>query len=117
MKRWAVLALALLAGGCGGEPELVTAGDPVEGRRVIADAGCGVCHEIPGVAGARGRIGPSLTGIGGRRMIAGQLPNRPDMLARWIRNAPSFAPETAMPPMPLDEEEARNAAAYLARLR
>lgn len=117
MKRAVTLALALMAGGCGGQPEMVTAGDPIMGRQVIADKGCGVCHEIPGVAGARGRIGPSLAGIGGRRLIAGQLPNRPDMLTGWIRNAPSFAPETAMPPMPLNEEEARNAAAYLARLR
>lgn len=117
MKPWPVLLLVSFLSGCGGQPEMVTAGDPIEGRRVIAEAGCGVCHEIPGISGARGRIGPSLAGIGGRRLIAGQLPNRPDMLTRWVRNAPSFAPEAAMPPMPLDEDEARNVAAYLARLR
>ncbi len=118
MKRWPLaLLVAAVAGGCGGKPEHVTAGDAAMGREVIAEAGCGVCHEIPGIAGARGRLGPSLAGLGNRRLIAGQLPNRQDVLARWIRNAPAFAPQTAMPPMPLDENAARDAAAYLARLR
>ena len=41
------------------------------------------------------------------------MPNRPAMLIEWVRSAPKFAPGTAMPPMPLDEGDARDVAAYL----
>ena len=46
-------------------------------------------------------------------MIAGRLPNRPDVLAAFVRNAPALVPGTAMPAMPLTEEESRDVAAYL----
>ena len=46
-------------------------------------------------------------------MIAGRLPNRPDVLSAYIRNAPALVPNSAMPAMPVSEAESRDIAAYL----
>tara|TARA_Y100000815_G_scaffold76896_1_gene65848 strand:- start:180 stop:593 length:414 start_codon:yes stop_codon:yes gene_type:complete len=99
--------------------------DPVETRRepasiskerglaVIRRAGCGSCHEIPGLDWPAGRLGPSLEGFDDVGLIAGQLPNRPDVLATFIRNAPAVKEGSSMPPMPISETEAADIAAYL----
>ena len=87
--------------------------DPDRGQEVIRRIGCGVCHHIPGIRGARGTVGPSLEGFAGRSVIGGIAGNRPEVLIRWVRNAPSIAPATAMPALPLSEAEARDVAAYL----
>ncbi len=92
-------------------------GDPERGRSLIAAVGCGACHTIPGVAGARGNVGPPLEHFGSRSLIGGVMPNQPALLIRWVRDAPALAPETAMPTLPLDETEARHVAAYLYGLR
>ena len=83
------------------------------GREIIERVGCASCHAIPGVAWPVGRTAGSLKGFGARPMIAGRLPNQPDVLVRWLINAPSLDPQTGMPPMPLNEAEARDVAAYL----
>ncbi len=74
--------------------------------------GCGACHSIPGIW-PKGEVGPALDRFGRQSLIAGRLPNRPDILASFLRDAPLLLPGTAMPDMPLTEEEARDAAAYL----
>lgn len=86
--------------------------DPERGRQAMARAGCGACHQIPGVW-PHGRVASRLSGIAGQSLIAGRVPNRPDRLAAFIRNAPAFAPDAGMPAMPLSPGEARDAAAYL----
>ncbi len=83
------------------------------GLEAIERAGCGACHAIPGVRWPEGRTGPSLRGFADRGLIAGRVPNRPDLLAAFVRNAPAVVPETTMPPMPLTEQESRDVAAYL----
>lgn len=83
------------------------------GRALVRTVGCGACHRIPGVDWPQGRVGPSLEGFGERGLIAGQFPNRPEVLALWVRDAPALRPGTGMPPMPLTEQEARDVAAYL----
>lgn len=83
------------------------------GLAAIRAAGCGSCHEIPGVDWPAGRLGPSLVGFDDVGLIAGQLPNRPDVLAAFIRNAPSVKPGSTMPPMPVTPREAADIAAYL----
>lgn len=93
------------------------AGDPKTGAAVIADIGCGVCHVIPGIPGARGTVGPPLAGFAGRAYIAGTIPNRPELLVQWVRDAPSLAPDTAMPDLPLTDRQALDVAAYLYTLR
>ncbi|MBF0307121.1 MAG: c-type cytochrome [Alphaproteobacteria bacterium] len=110
------LAVALLAGCDDGEPAS-TLGDPDRGRTVIARYECGACHRIPGIAGARGKVGPPLAGFGRRAMIAGTLPNRPDALLPWLRDPPAQVAGTAMPALGLTEREAGDVAAYLYTLR
>jgi cytochrome c1 len=58
-------------------------------------------------------LGPSLDGFDDVGLIAGQLPNQPDVLAAFIRNAPSVKEGSSMPPMPISETEAADIAAYL----
>lgn len=87
------------------------------GLAVIERVQCAACHDIPGIGWPKGRTGPSLQGFGDRGVIAGTLPNRPDILARFVRDAPSVKPGTPMPPMPVTEAESRDIAAYLYRTR
>jgi cytochrome c len=74
--------------------------------------GCGSCHRISGVAGAQGRTGPSLKGLGERQYIAGILPNTPENLARWLLHPDQIKPGTIMPDVGMSEEEAAAVAAY-----
>ena len=85
----------------------------MRGLAAIEKAGCGACHEIPGLDWPAGRLGPSLAGFDDVGLIAGQLPNRTDVLAAFIRNAPSVKPGSTMPPMPVTPREAQDIAAYL----
>lgn len=95
----------------------VVGGDPERGHEAIVAIGCGACHQIPGVQGARGIVGPALHGFGQRKLIGGVLPNDPTTLTRWIEDAPSLIPETGMPDLPLSQDQARDIAAYLYTLR
>ena len=96
---------------------VVPGGDPERGRTAIADFHCGACHTIAGVVNADGRVGPPLTGVAERTMIAGELPNTPADLVRWIQDPPSVEPKTAMPNLHVDARTARDIAAYLYTLR
>jgi cytochrome c1 len=113
------VALAFVVAGCEAETPSRAhgTGDPDKGRTVIAQAGCGTCHEIPGVSGASGIVGPSLRRFAGRTLIGGVHVNEPQVLVSWLRDAPELSPETGMPQMPISEQEARDAAAYLYTLR
>lgn len=114
------LALLLLSG-CGrGQEEVrqaIPGGDRDRGQAALRSYGCGACHEIRGVRGADGRVGPSLNGIGDRVYIAGYLPNDPDALMRWIMAPSAYREPTAMPDLGVTEQEARDMVAYLYSLR
>lgn len=92
-------------------------GDPQHGKELINAYGCGACHIIPGVRGARGLFGPPLTLFADRTVIAGELPNMPDNLLRWIQNPPAIEPKTAMPDLGVSQTQAEDIAAYLYTLR
>jgi len=114
------LAPALLALACACGPEAVpsrTGGDPERGRALIAGYACGACHHIPGVRGARGVVGPPLDRFALRAYIGGRAPNTPENLVRWVQDPSALAPGTAMPAVGLDEQQARDVAAYLYQLR
>ena len=112
-----VLACTALAG-CGREaPPPALAGDPDNGKLLLRQFGCGTCHEIPGVADARGRAAPPLAGLSGRIYIAGTLPNTPENLVRFIREPAKHAPGTLMPDLGVTEGHARDMAAYLGGLK
>ena len=116
-ETWAMSAAILaLVGACaakGDAPRRLAGAEPERGRSIIEQVGCAACHTIPGVAWPQGRVGGALAGFARRTLIAGQLPNQPDILVRWLRDAPSLSPETGMPAIPLTEAEARDIAAYL----
>jgi len=118
-----VMTLPILAlPGCSGGPltgryRVASGGNARDGREVIQSAGCGACHTIPGIHAANGELGPPLNSFSRRTMIAGELPNTPDNLVRWIENPPSVEAGTAMPNLGLDDKQARDAAAYLYTLR
>lgn len=87
------------------------------GRTAIAALGCGACHVIPGIAGAQGRVGPSLQGIAKRAEIAGYLANDPDSMARWLMHPQTVAPGNGMPDQGVTPAEARDMTAYLRTLK
>ena len=110
----ALLALAVLAAGCGKgtATSLVPGADPKQGARLIAHYGCGSCHEIAGIEGG-GRVGPSLHHFKDLRFIAGEIPNSPGNAVRWIMHPQRIEPGTIMPDLGVSEPEARDIAAYL----
>ncbi|HEX3966935.1 MAG TPA: c-type cytochrome [Edaphobacter sp.] len=116
------IAASLALAGCneGQEPRtyvIATGGNPEHGKQLIQSYGCGACHIVPGVHGARGLVGPPLFYLSQRTMIAGELPNTPDDVARWIEHPKSVNPKTAMPDLGLTEDQAYDIAAYLYTLR
>jgi cytochrome c1 len=95
------------------ERPIVAGGDVERGRAALLARECGACHRIPGIPGAQGTVGPPLRDFSERLYIAGRVPNRPDELVAWIRDAPAVDPGTAMPDLGVTEAEARDIAAYL----
>jgi cytochrome c1 len=113
-----VLGVPLLLAGCNEgkakRPYIVaTGGNPEHGRQLMQSYGCGACHIVPGIQGARGLVGPPLFYLGQRTMIAGELPNSPRNLVQWIQHPRSVEPKTAMPDLGLTEDQAYDIAAYL----
>jgi cytochrome c len=108
--------LALAACGSGGSDtsaDLVTDADPDRAPAAMLTHGCGSCHSIPGIQSVENGVGPDLHELGDRRYLAGQVPNRPEELVRWIQHPQEVEPGTAMPDMGVTEQEARDIAAYL----
>ena len=91
----------------------LTGGDARRGPPAIAKYGCGGCHTIPGIEGARGLSGPPLTKFGQRTFVAGQLRNTPGNLTKWLQHPHRVEPGTAMPEMGVTPADARDIAAYL----
>lgn len=116
---WLLLAgLCFGSAGCDGGQEplpytIAVGGNANQGKAAIVSKGCGSCHVIPGIRGARGLVGPPLFFWSRRTMIAGELPNTPDNLIRWIKDPKAVEPGTAMPDLGLTDQQARDVAAYL----
>jgi len=88
-------------------------GDPDRGKVAIAQAGCGACHRIPGIATATGRVGPDLSQIGSNIFVAGVSSNRAENIVRWIMNPREVDAKTAMPDLGIRRQAAQDIAAYL----
>jgi cytochrome c2 len=111
-------SLLLICSGCQGDKitpvyAVYTGGDAHHGRQLIEHYRCGACHTIPGIPDANGTVGPPLFFWGRRAYIAGELPNSPANLVRWIESPKAVEPGTAMPTLGLSEQEARDVSAYL----
>jgi mono/diheme cytochrome c family protein len=86
------------------------------GRAAMTQYACNACHNVPGITGADVHVGPPLGGIARRELIAGAVPNTEDQMVRWIRDPRSIDPQTTMPSMQVNEQDARDIAAFLATL-
>jgi cytochrome c2 len=121
LRLTALLAVAAGLGACQrpviDSVSAVPGGDAHHGKHVIAEAGCGHCHEIPGVPGAAGMVGPSLQHLANRTILAGYFPNTPLNLVHWIEAPQRFLPGNAMPNAEINDHDARDVAAYLYSLR
>jgi cytochrome c2 len=92
-------------------------GDARRGSTLVGKYQCGTCHDIPGVAGADGNVGPPLHRIGTRTFIAGYIQNSPDNMAAWIEDPQRMLPGNAMPRMGISQQDARDIAAFLSTLK
>lgn len=88
-------------------------GKAKEGWDLFNQKGCIACHTIDGTT-AQGKVGPNLTGVGGRGTIAaGVLENTEANLAAWLRNPQAIKPSTKMPNLNLNEGEIASLVAFL----
>lgn len=109
----ALLAAAIVLGAARGTHPFSSHGGSGNAARLVEAYGCGTCHTIRGIDGADGVVGPPLTGLDKRRMIAGRLPNTPANLARWISAPQAVDPGNAMPDTGVTEAQAAEIARYL----
>jgi cytochrome c1 len=113
MKR-ALLLLLLV--GCSRQTPYSLVGDAQRGRVKIQQYGCAACHVVPDVEGS-GAVGPPLNRMASRLYIAGEFPNVPQYMVRWIENPQAMKAHNAMPNLNVSERDARDIAAYLYTLR
>jgi cytochrome c2 len=95
----------------------LTGGDPKKGPLLIVEFGCAGCHQIPGIRGPSGKVGPPLGDVGARIYLGGRVTNTPEGLVQWIHNPRQIDPKSAMPVTGISREQARDVAAYLLSLR
>jgi cytochrome c2 len=117
LKAGLTLCVGLALAGCNAIGLGQASDAQKRGADLIVASGCGTCHAIPGIAGARGNVGPPLDRIGARVFIAGMLRNTPENMVRWLKNPQAVIPGNAMPNMNLNDAQARDITAYLADLQ
>jgi cytochrome c2 len=114
MPGAAILAVAGTLVACAATPSPVLPGASAQrGHDLIVRYGCGACHEIGGVVGADGQVGPPLTDYRDRRFIAGALPLTAANTARWIQHPQQIEPQTIMPDLGVTPRQAADITAYL----
>lgn len=118
LSRWVLIPAVAALAACGDSQEpspmgRIAGGEPETGRALIRTYGCGTCHTIDGVRGARGKVGPRLTAYAQQHLLAGFLPNTPRNLIAWLMDPVALKSQTGMPSQGLTETEARHIAAYL----
>jgi cytochrome c oxidase subunit II len=102
------------------EPPAPVDPEAERGRRVFFDAGCAHCHAIQGTNVPRftGSVGPDLTHLGSRRMLAAAtIPNTPETLRRFVMDPHVFKPGVRMPATDLPAEQLDALLRYLATLQ
>jgi mono/diheme cytochrome c family protein len=108
-----------------GEPKVVATDEPVNpllvpdaarGKTALAQYACDSCHDIPGIPGPVALVGPPLSGVGSRLIIAGLLANTPQNMRDWILHPQKIKPGDAMPNMGVSERDAEDMVTYLESL-
>jgi cytochrome c len=115
VKR-AIIVLAVALAACK-QDRKATGGDPNRGKEAIERYGCNACHNIPGVPGPKGMVGPPLDHMASRALIAGKLPNNPQTMIDWLQDPPKYDPQASMPNLGITPAESRDIAAYLYTLK
>lgn len=87
-----------------------------QGRAVFLGTSCIMCHTISGTM-ARAQLGPDLSHIGSRPLIAGKLENRREHLSAWILNPQAIKPGVRMPAHALHEDQLEPLLDYLGMLK
>src|SRR6266567_3541333 len=88
-----------------------------EGAQLFQTRGCAACHTVTGTP-AQGTIGPNLTHVAGRGVIAGSvLQNTPQDLRTWLKDPPAVKPGSIMPNLGLNDHELDVLVAYLQSLK
>jgi cytochrome c2 len=121
-KTCFVIVLAITISSCGHNHDIAlaeeaTGGSVKQGEHLLYSYNCGSCHLIPGIAEAKGTVGPPLGGFANRNYISGSLANTTGNLVRWIKDPQQIEAGTAMPKLGVTDEQALNIAAYLYTLR
>lgn len=109
--------IATLLTACHGQTRVSRPGSAHLGAITIARQACGSCHIIRGIEEADGRVGPPLAHFAAQQTIAGQLPNTPDNLVRFLRSPRTVVRNGAMPDLGLTDDQVRDIAAYLYTLK
>lgn len=122
MKRMTVILALLLLGACNGREKYqnmvsTSGGDAEHGKKLAAQYGCTACHNIPGVEGPKGMVGPPLSGMASRSMIAGKFANTPENMMKWLQNPQSMDPTNAMPNLGVTPADSRDLAAFMYTLK
>lgn len=87
------------------------------GQQVFLSSTCVMCHAINGTP-AGSNIGPNLTHVASRQMIAAAtLTNTRDHMAQWIKDPQSVKPGTRMPQNNLSEADLQALLDYLQSLK
>jgi cytochrome c oxidase subunit 2 len=89
----------------------------VEGGQLFQTRGCAACHTITGTP-AQGKVGPNLTHLASRGVIAGAvLNNNAPSLREWLKDPPGVKPGSIMPNLGLNDHELDVLVAYLQSLK
>jgi len=87
------------------------------GREVFLTHACVMCHTIQGTQAAS-HMGPDLTHVASRRMIAaGTLPNTPGALGAWIVDPQGVKPGNHMAPNGMTGDDLEELISYLQSLK
>lgn len=87
------------------------------GQQVFFGATCVMCHAINGTP-AGSNIGPNLTHVGSRTMIAAAtLSNTREHMAQWIKDSQTFKPGNRMPQHNLSDADLQALVEYLQSLK
>ncbi|MGH7947608.1 MAG: cytochrome c oxidase subunit II [Candidatus Binataceae bacterium] len=98
-------------------PTVPASGIAGRGAKIFRDQACVSCHTIVGTPGNQ-RIGPDLTHLATRRIIAGgAAENTPRNLARWLADPNSIKPASHMPNFQFDKSDVAALVAYMETLK
>jgi cytochrome c2 len=117
MARMLLFLLLLACNRREKQPAMAINGDPVRGKEAIERYGCTACHNIPGIPGPKGMVGPPLDHMASRANVVGKLPNNPQMMIKWLQNPPAYDPQGSMPNLGVTPGDSSDITAYLYTLK